>query len=788
MNRARVVLVLSIFLLPTLLIAQGPPPPLPPEVGNAVLLATHGIQVDRDVVVHTGDLVVNGAEGNGLHLDQGVRTPPGYAVKASSVVIDARAIVNGAVHYNVLQNGGTVNGALVTPLAMPVIGTLPQLPNRPVGSEDVVVPDGGFRILGRGDFAALVIGENATVRFPGGPYTFTSITMARGATIFWDGPGDVIVYGQMTLGADTTIAPAPNVTTKRRMFFVHAAVSIGSNADISATIHAPNGTVDAGRGLEFLGSIVARDIHIGRDASLMLRSGFRNLPPIAIGQTVQVPGMEAKTITLSGFDPDSDPLTFSIVIPPQLGRVSAITRLSPTTASVVYTPVETESPNDIFMFQVADSEAFTANGLVRINAGAPLPPPPTTITAQHANIAIPAGPPSILSLNAIGPPGVAITISIVPNSGPSHGTFGPLQQPSTNPQRPAQIVFVPEPGYVGGDEFYFRACGVINGEEVCSDARVAILIEGPEPPTELAPDFASTITAGQSTTIALGNDAGPPPTPGPTFNAPLAIAGSVADANGDGEGDNHQPLPGTAPTLMAAGTGQSGGAGANGTVRIHFEWDISDFAELAQQLQSATVVLRTHRTASDTLPTNFYIIGTSGDGQLSDGDFAHEAELMNIIMPVPENQPVGADGLFSFDMAEHVRDALRLGFSHIVIQGRVSERGGEGPANGLHVYTSASVNFHTLPPRAPQLALTQTGTSPRAFRITSLPASGSLADGNGNTITAVPYTLPNMLVTYRSLAAFSGVVTFTYEVAEGTQSDTGTVTITVQPGGGDGRD
>ena len=102
------------------------PPPLPPAVGNAVLLATNSIQVDRNVVVTRGDLVVNNASAGpvlgekDLSLDQGVQTPAGFALKANSIDLDTGVIAGGDVFFNTLQNDGTVNGSLNTPLSLPV--------------------------------------------------------------------------------------------------------------------------------------------------------------------------------------------------------------------------------------------------------------------------------------------------------------------------------------------------------------------------------------------------------------------------------------------------------------------------------------------------------------------------------------------------------------------------------------------------------------------------------------------------------------------------------------------
>src|SRR5688500_6392796 len=126
------VALLSLLFVSTLNVLAQQPPPLPPAVGNAVLLSTNSVHVSRDTIVTTGDLVVNDASGGPvlgelqLSVDQGVRTPPGFALKADSVDIDSGAVVAGEVHYNALQNDGTINGALVTPLALPIIGALPQ--------------------------------------------------------------------------------------------------------------------------------------------------------------------------------------------------------------------------------------------------------------------------------------------------------------------------------------------------------------------------------------------------------------------------------------------------------------------------------------------------------------------------------------------------------------------------------------------------------------------------------------------------------------------------------------
>ena len=707
MARSLTAFCIAAALVSPALLAQQPPPPLPPEVGNAVLLATHSIQLDRDTVVTRGDLVVNDAGPapwlgeRELSLDQGVRTPAGFAVKANGVDIDGGAVVGGDVRSNVIQNNGTISGQLLTPLPLPVIDTLPSLLDRASGTENVTVDSGQTQILGTGDYADLVVKRDATLRLAGGPYTFSSITADRGATIVWDGPGEVVVNGRMSLGQNTTIAAAPGVTTKHKMFFVHgingadglltstpAAVSIGKESNIAATFLAPNGTIDAADSLTFTGSFVGRDIHIGRGGTLTLRSGFRNLPPVADSQTITVTSTDPVVITLTGSDPDLDPLRFAIGFPPTNGTLSPIVPSGPTSAVVVYTP-RVARPNDVFTFRVIDSENFSAEGVITINEGLALPGPPTTIMAAGDLVEVPPDRPSILILKAIGPPGVQITISIVPGSGPTFGTLGPIQQQQQNPFRPAQVPYAPNPGFTGEDQFQFEACGVIDGVPVCDTATMRIAVLGTET-GELAPDRTETATSGASLPIVLATTRNPA-----TYDIlSLPQNGTLTDSNG--------VIIASAPYRLPSGIVSYRSAdGFTGTVSFTYQ-----------------VTTGGPQPASDT--------GT----------------VTINVEPAPGN-----------------------------------ETGGElAPDLTVTAISGSPLTF----------SIASAGAA-TAYRVLSLPSPGTLTDSNGTVITAAPYTLPSPSLTFQSAPGFTGTLSFAYSVNAGQQSDTGIVTIVVQPADDNGR-
>src|SRR3954469_15014998 len=129
---------------------------LSPGVGNAVLLATHSIQIDNAVVVISGDLIVNNASTApflgeaALALDNSVTTPAGYKLAATSIDLDHAAAVRGDVYYNTLVNQGTITGTLHTPLALPIFANLPTVFIRPAGTSNVTVADSGQITLDEG--------------------------------------------------------------------------------------------------------------------------------------------------------------------------------------------------------------------------------------------------------------------------------------------------------------------------------------------------------------------------------------------------------------------------------------------------------------------------------------------------------------------------------------------------------------------------------------------------------------------------------------------------------------
>lgn len=766
--------------------------PVSPGVGRAVLLATRSIQIDQETEVVSGDLVVNDAAAGPflgeaqLALDRGCRTPAGAKLIANSIDIDRDASIGGDVYYNHLSNDGTIAGTRNRPLALPVFASLPPLLERAPATQVVTVPAGATEDVPEGSYSILRVGPGGVARLTGIGYTFSNIAVGAEGSIVCVAACSIVVGGRVTMGQGSALGPASGIEGDSAGVLVHVgsdsagAVKLGRDSSLGANVFAPLGGVMLDRGAALIGAVFARDIHVGRNSRLTLASAFDG-PPVADPQTVFTNGEAPLPIVLTGADPEGEPLQFAILSPPSFGGVSAPVPASGSSAGVVYTPAGGGNLEDAFTFSVSDPAGQVGTAVVRINPPTEEPPPPdpVTVVAEDRSADIAQETAETLVLDASAPAGVTLTYSILGGSGPFHGNLGAVHVDGTQ----TVVVYTPDAGYTGADSFLFQACGVISGVTVCDSAlfTLNVLPHRVEMP-DLAMNVEATTYANEDVLISLGltsleslrtfrisaNAA---------FLDPVEVAGTVADANGDGVGDNHMVMPSSVPVFMSAGVGLSGGPGNNGTVRMQFEWDISGLGPTTSSLQSATMLLRTHRGTIDSLNTKFYFVSSPGDGLLTDSDFASPAEAVKgPVMDVPPNMPVGSEGTFSLDVLGELKAALGAGLQFLTIQGRVDESLA-GPARGLEVRTSADLNRAEF--LEPQLAITTPGiTVPLTYTILTLPATGALFDGT-TAILQAPYTLSAPRVTYQPPQGFVGNASFEFSVSNGFAVDQAIVTIHV---------
>jgi hypothetical protein len=464
---------------------------LSPGAGNAVLLARNSIQIDRDSVVVSGDVIVNDATSGpvlgelALSLDRGVTTPAGYKIVGTSIDLDSTAAAGGGAYYNTLVNQGTIAGTLFTPLALPVFASLPPALARPPGLGNVTVPNSGQLTLDEGAYGSLTIGNGATLRLSGGGYAFRSITVGNGGSIRYVAPAGLVVSGRADFAANAVVMPADgsgltsaairiqvdgvNGTTGA-LSATPPSVHVGQSSRIFATLYATAGSLVMDQSVEGNGAFLGRDILVGHNSRLTINSAY-NQPPVANAQVVFTNGSAPLQITLTGTDAEGGALTFSIVSGPSAGTLSTPVSASATSANVTYTPAAANVA-DSFTFRVRDQAGATGDAVVTINptVAEPPPPNPTTVVATDSSAQTTKDVPATLLLRGTAPAGVALTFSIVSGTGPFHGSLGAVTQGSEVPERSATVVYTPDPGYVGPDAFQFQACGVIASVNVCSSA------------------------------------------------------------------------------------------------------------------------------------------------------------------------------------------------------------------------------------------------------------------------------------------------------------------------------
>lgn len=255
---------------------------------------------------------------------------------------------------------------------------------------------------------------------------------------------------------------------------------------------------------------------IGFDqGSAYIYSATANTPPQADAKSVVTDQDVPVGVTLTGSDPEDQPLTFAVATPPVRGNLSG------TPPNLTYTPDPAVSGSDSFTYVAHDGEIESAPATVTITI-LPAKAPPvadsqSVITDEDAALGI--------ALTGSSSDGSPLTYAVV--SAPSSGTLSGT---------PPQLVYTPAPNFNGSDSFTFR---VIDANLVSEPASVNITVNPVNDPPTIDPIPTQTGTA--------GNPVGP-------------IAIKVDDIDDDagalqitGESDNQELVPDTA--LQFSGTG-----------------------------------------------------------------------------------------------------------------------------------------------------------------------------------------------------------------------------------------
>ncbi|MGZ4780124.1 MAG: tandem-95 repeat protein, partial [Thermoanaerobaculia bacterium] len=344
----------------------------------------------------------------------------------------------------------------------------------------------------------LAPGDTGTAELVTSPITF-----APGSTLSINLNGttpaseyDVLhVFGVLNLGG-ATLNIASAFSTPQTFFIVQHE---GSDPVVGTFAGLPEGGMVVAGGITYRISYVGGD---GNDVTLTRP----NAAPVANAQSVTTDEDVAKSITLTGTDPDSDPLTFAIAAAPAHGTLTG------TPPVVTYTPFQDFNGSDSFTFTATDGVATSAPATVSITIN-PVNDPPV---ADPQSLATDEDTPLPITLTATDIDSGSLTFAIA--GSPPHGTITGT---------PPNVIYTPHQDFNGADSFTFTA---FDGLATSAPATVSIVVNAVNDP----PSF----TKGPDVTVAEDSGAysaawATSISPGPSDESGQSVAFSTSITSSD---------------------------------------------------------------------------------------------------------------------------------------------------------------------------------------------------------------------------------------------------------------
>jgi gliding motility-associated-like protein len=447
--------------------------------------------------------------------------------------------------------------------------------------------------------------------------------------------------------------------------------------------------------------------------------------PVANDQVVDVFEDTPKLITLTGSDPDGDPITYSIVSNPTKGTLSG------TPPNITYTPNLNYNGSDSFTFQVSDGiYNATVAGIVTINV-LPVNDPPV---ANNQSVTVVEDVPKSITLTGSDIDGDALTYSIV--TPPSNGTLS-----GTAPN----LTYTPNLNFNGSDSFTFR---VNDGTVNSNTATVSITVT----PVNDAP-----VANNQSVTV--------------TEDVAKAIVLTGSDVDGN-------PL--TYILVSSPSNGTLTGSGANRTYTPNLNYNGADsftFKVSDGALESSIATVSITVTPVNDAPTASnqsvtVVEDTPKSITLTGNDV--DGDVLTFIVQNPPTRGTLSGTAPNLTYTPNLNYNGSDSFTFIVNDGTVNSATATvfitvTPVSDPPVADDQSVSTQ----EDVQLSITLTGSDPDGDALTFIVVSGP---SNG----VLSGTVPNL--TYSPNLDYFGSDSFTFKVNDGSNdSNIATVSITVTP-------
>jgi RHS repeat-associated protein len=473
-------------------------------------------------------------------------------------------------------------------------------------------------------------------------------------------------------------------------------------------------------------------------ASVSLTVRAVNDSPMVAGQSLTTAEDTPVTITLAGTDVEGSALVFSIVTPPTHGVLGAVVSMSPTTATIVYTPAANYHGFDGFSFKAFDGERDSVPAGVTLT----VTPQNDAPVATGQTLTQPQDTIFNFTLAATDPDGDALTYTIV--TPPARGTIsGPLPN----------LTYTPQPNDRSTVTLVFTAS---DGTLTSNQATVTITMTPlNQPPVAAA---VPPTTLDEDTTVAL--------------------ALSATDIDGDAltflivtqpaRGSLGPIIPGPNNTATVAYTPSANYHGsdtfsfkANDNPR---DSNVVTVALTIRPINDAPIAAAQSVTTPEETVAAFSLTATDADG---------DALSYSVITPptkgtisltganvtyTPNLNATGAD-----NFTWRARDTIPADSNVATVSIQIT------PINDAPVAANLSLQTDEDVPIAVLLSATDVDSTSLTFTVVTPPSRGTLIG-----------TAPNL--TYRPATNDSGPYTFTYRANDGEKdSALATVSLTVRP-------
>ena len=238
---------------------------------------------------------------------------------------------------------------------------------------------------------------------------------------------------------------------------------------------------------QYIFQLIVSDGQFASAPSTVVITGLgTNQAPTANSTSVSTAEDSSAAIILSGVDPDSSSLNFSIVAGPSHGLRGTIStpncvpdgQGSSCTVTVTYTPTANYTGTDSFTFKVNDGGLDSNIATASITINAVNDPPVASNTTATTNEDVPVS----ITLNASDVDNTSLTFTIV--NGPNNGSLGPISSANcvssgASANCTATVTYTPAQDFNGSDSFTVKAS---DGPADSNTASVSITVNAVNDP------------------------------------------------------------------------------------------------------------------------------------------------------------------------------------------------------------------------------------------------------------------------------------------------------------------